>query len=52
MSFDELSGNLIEADYIPPDPNHLTGTYNAFLGPGGGSFLVSDINPNAIQEYG
>ncbi len=51
MSFDPVTGNLIDANFIPADDVHLTTPIEAILSAGGDSILVSDQIDDVVQEY-
>ncbi len=51
MAFDPLTGDLVDPDFIPADPDHLSTPINAILGAGGDSILVSDQIADVVQEY-
>ncbi len=51
MAFDPTTGDLVDADFIPADPAHLTQPINAILSAGGNSVLVSDQLNDVVQEY-
>jgi hypothetical protein len=51
MAFDPQTGDLVDADFIPADPAHLTIPINAILSAGGDSILVSDQSRDVVQEY-
>jgi hypothetical protein len=51
MAFDPLTGDLVDPDFIPADPDHLSTPINAILSAGGDSVLVSDQLGDVVQEY-
>jgi hypothetical protein len=51
MAFDPVTGNLIDADFIPSDPAHLQTPIHAILSDGNDSILVSDQLEDVVQEY-
>jgi hypothetical protein len=51
MSFDPTTGDLIDPDFIPPDPDNLSTPINAILSADGQSILVSDQIEDVVQEY-
>lgn len=51
MAFHPVTGDLINANYIPTDPDHLTLPKNAILGPLGNTILVSDQSDDVVREY-
>ena len=51
MAFDPITGNLVDANFIPADPTHLSTPINAILSAGGNSVLVSDQINDVVQEY-
>ncbi len=51
MAFDPLTGDLVNPDFIPTDPTHLSTPINAILGPGGDSILVSDQIEDVVLAY-
>lgn len=52
MAFDALTGDLVDADFIPSDPTNLTTPINAILSASGNTILVSDQVRDVVQEYG
>ncbi|HEY1015336.1 MAG TPA: hypothetical protein VGE07_21700, partial [Herpetosiphonaceae bacterium] len=50
MAFDPVSGNLLEANFIPND-GHLTTPVQALYNPLRNSILVSDEGGDIVQEY-
>lgn len=51
MAFDPMTGDLIDADFIPSDPDNLSTPIHAILGPDGNSILVSDQIDDVVQQY-
>ena len=51
MAFDPITGNLVDADFIPADPTNLSTPKNAILSAGGNSILVADQLDDVVQEY-
>ncbi len=51
MAFDATTGDLIDGDFIPPDPTNLSTPINAILGPNNDTILVSDQVEDVVQEY-
>lgn len=51
MAFDPMTGNLIDADFIPADPDNLSTPIHAILSNSGNSILVSDQLDDVVQEY-
>ncbi|MCA9869799.1 MAG: hypothetical protein KC487_05400, partial [Anaerolineae bacterium] len=51
MAFDPTTGNLVDADFIPPDPANLSTPINAILSASGNTVLVSDQLDDVVQEY-
>ncbi len=51
MSFDPTTGDLIDPDFIPPDPDNLSTPIHAILSADGQSILVSDQIDDVVQEY-
>jgi hypothetical protein len=51
MAFDPATGDLINADYIPADPDNLSTPIHAILKSDGSGFLVSDQLDDVVQEY-
>jgi hypothetical protein len=51
MAFDPTTGDLVDADFIPADPTHLTTPKDAILSASGTSVLVSDQVGDVVQEY-
>lgn len=52
MAFDPVTGNLIDADFIPADPTNLSTPIHAILSADGNSVLVSDQLDDVVQQYG
>jgi len=51
MAFDATTGNLINPDFIPADPDNLSTPICAILSADGNSVLVSDQLDDVVQEY-
>ena len=51
MAFDPITGNLLDADFIPADPTNLSTPKNAILSASGTSVLVADQIDDVVQEY-
>ena len=51
MAFDPLTGNLVDANFIPADDTHLSTPINAILSAAGDTILVSDQIDDVVQEY-
>jgi subtilisin family serine protease/subtilisin-like proprotein convertase family protein len=51
MAFDPFNGNLINANFVPADPAHLSTPKNAILSADGNSVLVVDQLDDAVQQY-
>ena len=51
MAFDPDTGNLIDADFIPADPDNLSTPIQAVLAADGQSILVSDQIDDVVQQY-
>jgi uncharacterized repeat protein (TIGR01451 family) len=51
MAFDPVTGNLVDPDFIPPDPVNLSTPVNAILSASGDSILVSDQIKDVVQAY-
>ncbi len=51
MAFDPATGDLVDANFVPPDPDNLDLPINAILSAGGDTILVSSYNNDLIQEY-
>jgi len=51
MAFDPVTGNLIDADFIPADPTNLSTPKCAIYKSDGTGFLVCDQLDDAVQEY-
>lgn len=51
MAFHPETGDLVDADFIPADPTHLSTPLCAILGPGDDNLLVSDQIEDVIQQY-
>jgi len=51
MAFDPVTGDLIDPDFIPADPDNLSTPIHAILAPDGNSILVSDQLEDVVQAY-
>jgi len=51
MAFDPATGDLIDADFIPADPDNLSTPIHAILSADGNSILVSDQLDDVVQQY-
>lgn len=51
MAFDPVTGDLVDADFVPADPTNLSTPVNAILSPAGNTILVSDQVKDLVQEY-
>jgi uncharacterized repeat protein (TIGR01451 family) len=51
MAFDPTTGDLVDPNFIPPDPTHLELPRNAILSASGDSLLVSDTEAGVVFEY-
>ncbi|WP_236981094.1 hypothetical protein, partial [Membranihabitans maritimus] len=51
MAFDANTGDLVNENFIPSDPNNLSTPIHAIVGPSGSSILVSDQLEDVVQEY-
>lgn len=51
MAFNSRFGNLVDPNFIPPDPANLVSPVNIILSPSGNSFLISDQSANVVFEY-
>lgn len=51
MAFDPTTGDLVDANFVPSDPTHLSTPIHAILSAGGDSLLVSDQINDVVQEY-
>ena len=51
MAFDPITGDLIDADFIPADVVNLTTPIQAALHPDGNSILVSDQVKDGVIQY-
>lgn len=51
MAFDPQTGDLVDANFIPSDIDHLSDPINAILSAGGDSILVADMSEDVVQEY-
>ncbi len=51
MAFDPDTGDLIDPDFIPADPDNLSTPIQAILSADGQSFLVSDQLDDVVQQY-
>jgi hypothetical protein len=51
MAFDPVTGALVDADFIPADPDNLSTPKSALYASDGLSFLVVDQLDDAVQQY-
>ncbi len=51
MAFDQITGDLVDADFIPADPANLSTPIHAMVHPLSGNILVSDQIDDVVQEY-
>lgn len=51
MAFDPQTGDLVDANFIPPDPTNLVLPINAILDSTGTAILVSDDSEDVVQAY-
>ncbi|MEM7588372.1 MAG: hypothetical protein AAF560_33600, partial [Acidobacteriota bacterium] len=51
MAFDPATGDLVDADYIPADPDNLSTPIHAIVNAAGDGFLLSDQVEDVVQEY-
>ena len=51
MAFDPMTGDLMNADFIPADPDNLSTPIHAILSASGDTILVSDQIDDVVQEY-
>jgi predicted extracellular nuclease/subtilisin-like proprotein convertase family protein len=51
MAFDPVTGNLVNADFIPTDAVNLASPKNAILSAAGNTILVSDQIRDVVQEF-
>lgn len=51
MAFDPVTGALVDADFIPSDPDNLSTPKSALYKSDGLGFLVVDQLDDAVQEY-
>lgn len=51
MAFDPITGDLLDPDFIPADPDNLSTPIHAILGPDGATILVSDQLDDVVQAY-
>lgn len=51
MAFDAITGDLLDANFIPSDGANLSSPKNAILSASGDSILVSDQIDDVVQEY-
>jgi hypothetical protein len=51
MQFDALTGDLVDADFIPSDPTNLGTPIHAILSADGNSILLSDQINDVVHEY-
>ncbi|MCB1050170.1 MAG: IPTL-CTERM sorting domain-containing protein [Acidobacteria bacterium] len=51
MAFDPLTGDLVDADFIPADATNLSTPIHAIRHPTNGNILVSDQIEDLVQEY-
>ena len=51
MAFDPMTGDLVDPDFIPADPDNLSTPIQAILSADGASVLVSDQLDDVVQQY-
>lgn len=51
MAFDPVTGDLVDADFVPADPTNLSTPKAALIHPWRGTLLVSDQLDDVVQEY-
>jgi hypothetical protein len=51
MAFDPVTGNLVNPDFIPADPDNLSTPICAIMSADGQSILVSDQVDDVVQQY-
>jgi uncharacterized repeat protein (TIGR01451 family) len=51
MAFDPTTGDVVDPNFIPPDPAHLITPKEAILSASGNSILVSDQVADVVYEY-
>ena len=51
MAFDPITGNLVDADFVPADPTNLATPKSAILSASGTGVLVADQIDDVVQEY-
>ncbi len=51
MAFDAVTGDLLDENYIPPDPVHLRTPIEILPSPDGDSFLISDQLEDVVRQY-
>lgn len=51
MALDPVTGDVIDPDYIPADPDNLSTPIQAILSAAGNTILVSDQIEDVVQEY-
>ena len=51
MAFDPITGDLVDADFVPADPTNLSTPIEVILSASGDSLLVSDQIDDVVQEY-
>lgn len=51
MAFDPMTGDLVDADFIPSDATNLSTPIHAVLSSDGTSILVSDQLEDVVQQY-
>lgn len=51
MAFDPATGDLVDPDFIPADPDNLSTPIHAILSSDGASILVSDQIDDVVQQY-
>lgn len=52
MAFDPLTGNLVNADFVPADPTHLSTPKAAIANPSGAEVWVVDQIDDVVQRFG
>ena len=51
MAFHPQTGDVVDENFIPADPDHLDLPFKAILGPAGDTILVSSYNDDVVQAY-
>ncbi|MFZ0544187.1 MAG: hypothetical protein WAM60_02030 [Candidatus Promineifilaceae bacterium] len=51
MAFDPTTGDLVDPNFVPPDPDHFGTPKDAILSASGNSILIADQIKDVVYEY-